>query len=111
MRDAASPSDRACIAAPRRVAVDRRAADAAGIERRQPRDAGLVLADTGVVIDRSERIDPDGGFGLAAEDRAMRAGDDDRPLVVRPHQRIGIDSPDWNRPVAEEESVLLMRGR
>ena len=89
----ARPSAAACAVDPRQDAIligrarvadagarggDRRGGDAALIERRQPRHAGFVDADPGIVEERRQRIVFERGLRPAAEQSAMRAGDDDR---------------------------------
>ena len=79
---------------------DRGGEDAAGVERRQPGDAGLVDADPGIVEERGERIVFERGLRPAAQQPAMRPGDDNRSdmlgadcrgRVERPHRRrLGI---------------------
>ena len=48
-------------------------------------------AEIGVVVDCREHRDLDRGFGLAAEQRAVRAGRDDVAFVLRQHQPGGVD--------------------
>lgn len=75
------------------------------IERRQPRYAGAIDADVRIIVDGSEHGPFDRGFRAAAEQRAVRAGYDDRSLVTRFDEGTGIHHDDIGagdpaRPVA-----------
>jgi 2-oxoglutarate dehydrogenase complex dehydrogenase (E1) component-like enzyme len=61
--------------------------DGAAVERRQARHPGLVDADPGVVVERRPHVVFERGVRAAAEEPAMRAGEDDRLLMLRRHQR------------------------
>ena len=69
--------------------------DAARVERRQARDAGFVDADPGIVVEGAEHVVFERGLRPAAEQPAMRAGDDDRVLRApgRPARRSRAPRP------------------
>ena len=76
---------------------DRRGGDAARVERRQARHAGLVHADPGVVVEGAAHVVFERGLRPAAEQPAMRAGDDDRVPVLGQDERGGVERPDRRR--------------
>src|SRR5262249_44491225 len=70
------------IADARRGRRHRQAGDAAAIKRRQAADAGVVPAEPGVAEHRREAVDPQGHARVAADQGAVRGGDDDLLRVV-----------------------------
>src|SRR5258705_5252396 len=70
-RDKPIAQRRSCVTNSRRGCGDGEGGDAAIVECGQPRDAGVVLADTCVVEDRSKAVDAERLFGIPADQPAM----------------------------------------
>jgi len=90
-RDEPFAQRRSCVANSRRGCGDSEGGDAAIVECRKPGGAGIVLADTCIVEDRSKTIDAQGLLGVPADQAAMRARDDDRIDIFCSHQRGRVD--------------------
>ena len=82
---------RPCVSNPRRSCGDSERSDAAIIERGQPRDTGIILADTRIIENRRKAFGPQGLFRIPSDKSAMRARDDDGADIFRGDQRGRVD--------------------
>ena len=81
------------------------------VERRQARHPGLVDADPGIVVEGGAHIVFERGLRPAAEKPAMRAGDDDRVMMLGRDQRGGIERPDLRRVALKQKRAFERRRR